>query len=224
MAPVTLGEPIGKLAARLPAAAPVLRRHRIDYGCDGALSLSEACEKARVDPVWLIAEIAEACSGAAAGGPRWDQRPLDELIDHLIAAYHRPLADELSQLLAAVRALRATERGDRARQLDELIGALVVLEEEVGEHMAKEEQLLFPWIRSGSGRGSGVPVKLMHRDHRATAARLDRIRELIERLSPRRASSGRWRKLREQVARVDDLHREHIHLENNVLFPRALSE
>jgi regulator of cell morphogenesis and NO signaling len=92
------------------------------------------------------------------------------------------------------------------------------------EHLAKEEQVLFPMIQAGHGRHASGPVQAMEHEHHDHAASLKRIRDLAHDLVPPQEACTSWRVLYLRLNQLEADLMEHIHLENNVLFPRALYE
>ena len=138
---------------------------------------------------------------------RWENAPLDELIDHIVAAYHRPLAAAIARLSAAA------QTGTVAR-LSERLGDLLV------EHQRQEEELVFPWLRSRNRSTAGVLVSLLERDHREIDGLLDALNDAAASCEGRAAPDDFAREL---DALIEHLHR-HFELENHVLFPRALAE
>jgi regulator of cell morphogenesis and NO signaling len=106
--------------------------------------------------------------------------------------------------------------------MDALRRAWTDLVEDLVPHMRKEEQVLFPWIRSGHGDSAWAPIQVMESDHERVGEILATIRRLTGDYVVPEEACGSWRALWQGLeALEEDLHR-HIHLENNVLFPRAL--
>jgi regulator of cell morphogenesis and NO signaling len=138
----------------------------------------------------------------------WSQRPLDELIAHVIHAYHEVTPGLFARAEAELRALGGAAMSPA---LDEL----AILRDDQIEHMAKEEAVLFPWILSPRARTAVAPIRAMQLEHRESLARLDDLRRLID-AARAGASSARFDELERSL-------REHIELEDLVLFPRALS-
>ncbi len=93
----------------------------------------------------------------------------------------------------------------------------------VESHLAKEEQILFPLILSGRGQMAHMPVQVMMQEHEDHGENLRRIRELTNDLQIPEYACASWRELYRSLARLEVELMDHIHLENNILFPRALA-
>ncbi len=218
---INSNETLGHVATAHPASTLVFLRHRLDFCCGGGQKLGDACRAAGLDPDAVVAEI--VAEGAAKVPERWDTRPLPELIDFIIAHYHEPLRSDLPALLEAARRV---ERVHAAKPScpHGLASHLEQLDAEVRQHLAKEEQVLFPAIRSGGGGAHiQMPVRVMMQEHDDHGANLRRSRELATDFSPPPEACATWRALYAGLAKLEAELMEHIHLENNVLFPRALN-
>ncbi|MAG56446.1 MAG: iron-sulfur cluster repair di-iron protein [Planctomycetes bacterium] len=210
---------LADLATRLPAASRVLHHHGLDYCCGGRRSLTSACEERGLDAGRVLAEIEGAA--AASDAPRWDSLSLGDLVRLVLTRFHEPLRSELPQLVAMARKVEAVhaEKDGCPRGL----GAhLAVMASSLEEHMQKEEQVLFPLIMSGRGASAAMPVGVMMQEHDDHALNLRQVRRLTDDLTPPPEACSTWQAL---YLRLDELERdimEHVHLENHVLFPRAL--
>lgn len=211
---------LAELAARGPAAARVLQRYRLDFCCGGRRSLGEACAERGIDPAMLLAEIEPPAKVA-------DVRPEElspaALVDFIIARFHEPLREELARLEGMARKV---ERVHRAKPSCPAGLAEHVADMAIGlnEHMAKEEQILFPMIRAGFGARAHMPIKVMMQEHEDHAANLRRTRALTADLEAPADACGTWRALYDGLRELElDLMR-HVHLENNVLFPAVLND
>jgi len=205
-------EAISQLCARRPLAVRVVRRRGLDPGSRRTLGAS--CQEAGLEVDVVLAELS-AAEDAVAGD--WRSRPIPELLDHVVRTYHRPFAAELDAIVAVVdRARPDNETGiamwsEIRRQLDELRADLE-------QHMMKEEGVLFPWLR-GRADTAAAPIRAMQLEHGDT----------IQLLLDVHAFAARWSATgdaaRMVAVRLDELEGwlcEHIHLENNELFRRAL--
>jgi regulator of cell morphogenesis and NO signaling len=211
---------VGELASTLPGAARVVHRHGLDFCCGGHVSLGEACAAAGLDVESVIAEIQDE---AARPGQfeRWDARPLPEVIDHILEHFHEPHRRELPRLLAMARKVEEVhaQKGTCPHGLAEHVERMG---EEMELHMQKEEQVLFPLLRSGQGRTAAAPIQVMEQEHREHGRNLERLRELTNDYTPPPEACGTWNALYLGLAELERELMEHIHTENNILFPRAL--
>ena len=215
---------LGELAVAVPTAAKVFYRYGLDYCCGGKQSLAEACARGGLDP----AEVLEAIQADQAavgppgdGGTPWLERPLPELVQHILQRYHAPLRDELARLLALARKVEQVHAGKEGCPVG-LADHLAAVGPFVEAHLAKEEQILFPLFLMGRGRQATLPVQVMLREHDDHGDALRRIRELTNDLRLPEQACGTWRELYRALAQLEVELMEHIHLENNILFPRAL--
>jgi len=215
---------LAELASTIPEASRVFQRHRLDFCCHGDRPLADACSDAELDPSAVLAEIRAAVERASEPAERWDLRPLDELVQHILDRYHVPLYPELDRIVALVDKVvevHGDANGDRLRPLASAVHGLA---DELRVHMSKEENILFPWLRSGQGRTAQGPIRVMQLEHDAAGEALEQIRGLTDEFTPPAEACVTWVALYVRLEDLDLDLREHIHLENNVLFPRALVE
>ena len=216
---------LGELAMTVPTAAKIFHRYGLDYCCGGRQSLAEACARDGLDPREVLEALRAdqaALQATGNGGIRWQDRPVPELIEHILERYHAPLRDELSRLLALARRVEKVHAGKPECPVG-LADHLEAMGPFVADHLGKEEELLFPLILSGHGRHATMPVQVMMREHEDHGEGLRRIRELTNDLCLPEGACATWRELYRALAELETELMEHIHLENNVLFPRALA-
>jgi regulator of cell morphogenesis and NO signaling len=226
---------VGEIAAAEPASMRVFEALGIDYCCGGKRDLAEACSRAGVSVENVMARIAEAGRSVHAFTPSvWAEAPLTELIRHIVERHHayvRAEAPRIQGLLGKVIARHGVAHPEVA-QVRDLFNAAA---EELIIHMLKEEQVLFPYIaRMEQAANTGQPrppaffgsvanpIAHMMADHDDAGALLARMNELTGGYAPPKGGCATFRALYQALARFElDLH-EHVHLENNILFPRAL--
>jgi len=213
---------VGDLAAEHPLATRVFERHGIDYCCGGGTALQQACEQRGLDATAVLDEIQKELDGAEAPEERWDQAPLNDVITHILAAYHVPLYEELPRLLKMAEKVLAVHREKDPERLTELVAVYRGLKAELEAHMAKEEQILFPMIQRGQGSMADGPIMVMSQEHEAAGAALRRLRDLTNDYTVPEQACNTWRALWHGLAALEESLHRHIHLENNILFPRAL--
>lgn len=219
---IDVNQTLGDVAATQPGASQVFLRHRLDFCCGGGRSLRDACRDAGLDPDVIIAEIAaETEPGSSAG---WTDRPLDELVEFIVSHYHDRLRADLPGLIAAAQRVEHVHasKEDCPRGLASHLEHLQV---EILQHLTKEEQVLFPAIYQGR-RGAMIqmPVRMMMQEHDDHAENMQRSRVLAHNFEAPAEACGTWRALYAGLHQLERELMEHIHLENNVLFVRALND
>lgn len=206
-----------QLATTHPLATRVLYRHGIEFCAGASRSLTDACREAAVEVGVVLAEVEREEAGGAVE-VAWSERPLGELVDHILVAFHDVERLEMDAVHDLLGATAPTPPHLAAR--NELAEAFSRLRTELTEHMAKEEAVLFPWLRSGRGDLARTPIQVMMMEHESTLRLLNEVRgrlRVLTATAPLRAAD-----LAGRLAEFDHHVREHMHLENNVLFTRAL--
>jgi len=224
MTAIQFQESVGKIVARRPEAAGVFKRHEIDFCCGGKRTLEEACAERGLAPDRVIDEIENEGAGGERSGPPWETRPLGELIDHIVGKYHADLTRQVPLITGWAAQVHNAHGPQDPERYSALETVLTDLSAEIFAHMLKEEQVLFPWIRQGNGRTAGDPIRVMNTEHEAVARSLARIRELTDGFSLPDYACPTMEALWAALEELDAELRDHIHLENNILFPRALAE
>lgn len=219
-APITPDDTLAALSVQRAGASRVFHRYGLDFCCHGQISLLDACAAEQLDAGRLIEEI-QGEERADDSFERWDEQPLETLIDHLLDRFHEPHRAELPRLLAMARRVEEVH-GEKASCPEGLANHLEKMAQELELHMQKEEQILFPLIRAGRGRTAAMPVQVMELEHRDHGENLIRLRQLAHDFDPPEEACGTWRALYLGLAELESELMQHIHLENNVLFPRAL--
>jgi regulator of cell morphogenesis and NO signaling len=212
---------LGELVTANPGAAKVFHKYRLDFCCGGKQSLEQACAVSGLDPETVLREI-DGAAESGADGTQWDLRPVEELVRHILERYHTPLRTELPRLIALARTVERVHAGKPDRP-EGLADHLTDVREAVESHLAKEEQILFPLILAGRGQRAFMPVQVMVKEHEDHGQSLRRIRELTGDLTLPAHACATWRELYRSLERLEVELMDHIHLENNVLFPRALA-
>ncbi len=221
--PITPETPVGEIASHHPLATRVFARHQIDFCCGGGKPLGEVCQTRGIDAASVVSEIEQELATGPDTAASWDTAPLDDLIDHIIETYHRSLEQELPRLEGMLAKVHRVHSEKDPQRLGELLDVFRDLQAELMDHMVKEEKILFPMIQSGEGRSASGPVSAMEHEHDSAGNALRRIRSLTDDYTPRADACNTWRALWASLEQLEtDLH-QHIHLENNVLFPRALA-
>ncbi len=223
-------ELVGKIVSRQPALAKVFENHQIDYCCKGNARLVDACRDRQIDLGQVLREIGEATQSKVGGVTTdWESEPLVDLIDHILETHHAFLRTELPRVAGLIHKVQSAH-GARHPELAELESVFLAMLSELESHMRKEERVLFPVIRTleeipetyrlplGSVDN---PIRVMLHEHDEVGIALRRIRALTNDFLPPKDACPTFRVMMESLSQLEsDLHL-HIHLENNILFPRA---
>lgn len=211
---------VGEIAATLPGATAIFRQHKIDFCCGGARPLAEVCAERGLAVETMVGELQKLSAGRdrVAG---WQDRPLSELIEHILANYHEKHRVDLPELIRLASRVEAVHR-DNPNCPTGLAAALRETQTELEQHMQKEEQILFPMIGRGMGAMADGPISVMQHEHDEHGERLRRLEKLAHNLQLPPDACNTWRATYAGVRGLINDVMEHIHLENNVLFPRAL--
>jgi regulator of cell morphogenesis and NO signaling len=213
---------VGEVAAQYPSSTKVFYRHGIDFCCGGGREIQDACTRKGVDVDNVLAEI-ETELTTATTTERWDIAPLEHLIKHILVTFHAPLKEELPRLHAMAEKVNSVHGARDPERLAELVTVIQGLKDELEEHMMKEEQVLFPMILGGNGAMAQGPVSVMEEEHESAGAALRRIRELTDNYTVPEGACTTWNVLWDGLEKLEEGTHQHIHLENNILFPRALA-
>lgn len=222
---------VGQLVAERPSRARVFEELKIDYCCGGKLPLAEACQRKGLNAEEVLARL--AASDAANGeklGTDWVRAPLGELVDHIVGTHHAYLREELPRLDRLTDRV-AQVHGHEHPEVVKIRNVFLHMRPELENHMMKEEHILFPWVKAME-QGDNVPflpaasvaspIQCMVAEHDDAGAALEQFRELSGGYNPPDGACNTWRVLYAALEYLEaDMH-QHVHKENNILFPRAL--
>lgn len=205
---------LGSLAVQIPGATAVFRRLKLDFCCGGQQSLDSACSSKGLNAEAVLGEIrALQTQQAMPAAPS-----ASELIDYILQRYHEAHRQQLPELIRMARRVEAVHR-DHPQVPRGLADQLETMERELLEHMAKEEQILFPLLKQGGHPMVMHPIGMMRHEHVSHGAQIERLAELTQQHQPPAGACNTWQALYAGTARLTEDLIEHIHLENNLLFP-----
>lgn len=205
---------VAEIAAQLPGATQVFRAHKIDFCCGGQVSLAHAAEQRGVPLGVIEAQLAEL-DGSIATVPQ----ETAALIDHILVRYHDTHRRELPELLRLAARVEA-RHADHPQVPRGLHAALEEAAAALEEHMQKEEQILFPMMNRGGHPMISAPIGMMRHEHDHHGERLAHLEALTNDCVVPPGACASWQALYVGVRKLIDDVREHVHLENNVLFSR----
>lgn len=229
------GETIGEIVAKDVRKAEVFKKYGIDFCCGGKKSLQQACEEKGVS----LAEVTAAldtpqavATGAAVH--QFNQWGLDFLSDYIYNQHHVYYYEQMPAILDLLVKVHG-HHGAAHPELEQLYRLFVRLKDELDEHFAKEEKVVFPFIKAlVQARKAGTPaarqqlaslapaLEVMQADHEAAGELLEEARKLTGGYTPPADGCNSYRFLFRKLQELDEDLRQHIHLENNILFPKAL--
>lgn len=216
---------VGELVAERPGRSRVFQYFGIDFCCQGGRTLREACERKGVSFHSVIEQLEAEAAERPAVADNPASLPMAELAEYIVKTHHGFLWRELPRL-HAMAARVAQVHGGHTPSLADVFEVFVLLEEEMIQHMRKEEKVLFPAITAMSRHETPAvpldePIACMIHEHENSGEALARLRELTHGFQPPPEACNTYRALFAGLQELEeDLHR-HIHLENTVLFPAA---
>ena len=234
---VTTEKTVRELALENPAATRVFEKLGIDYCCGGNKSLEQACGAVNI-PVEQVLDslaMAESATRAAQTDQDWQRVPLSDLIAHIIGTHHAYTRTEIARLGPLFDKV-CSVHGKNHPELLQVRASFRGLAQELTMHMMKEEMVLFPYVAhmeeaviqgepvSPSPFGSVKnPVSMMEHEHESAGNALRAMRQASSGYAAPPDACISYQTLYKALADFEaDLH-QHIHLENNILFPRAIA-
>ncbi|MBK9282962.1 MAG: iron-sulfur cluster repair di-iron protein [Sphingobacteriaceae bacterium] len=227
---------IGEIVKEDFRKAEVFKKYGLDFCCGGKKSIAKACSEKGIDAIALekdLKAIDESPNNLAS--QNFDTWELDFLADYILNTHHKYVTQAHTILFEYTQKV-ARVHGDRHPELVEIADTFMEIMHELNSHMMKEENILFPYIKSLAiskrqklevtvpGFGSVQnPINMMEHEHDSAGRLMEKIKELSNNFTPPSTACNTYRvsfaKLQEYQ---DDLH-QHIHLENNILFPKAIA-
>jgi regulator of cell morphogenesis and NO signaling len=230
MASLSVDTTVGQLVAERPSRALVFERLGLDYCCGGKRPLRDACAGKRLDPEQVLREIELSDEEGATGAEiNWSAAPLSALADHVVSTHHDYLREALPRLELLIGKV-ARAHGQRHPELPALEKLFGSFQSDLELHMLKEERVLFPMCRQldtartlpvSPGGDIRSPILVMTHEHEDAGSDLAAMRELTHQFIPPADACATYRVMLDALIDLEqDMHR-HVHLENNILFPRA---
>ncbi len=232
MKTVTLDNTVGELVRLNPRTARAFKDLGIDFCCGGKKSLREVCNSKSLEPDELLEAIRRSveCDPRAVREVDCSPMGLSQLADHIVSTHHAYLENELPRLGEMVEQV-ARVHGEEHEELTELREVFLAFEDEIRQHMLKEEEVLFPALGHLEASDAPVafpfgsvsnPIQAMLHEHDSAGDALKRMRKLTNGFTPPPQACDTWRAVLEGLRDLEeDLH-WHIHKENNILFPLAV--
>jgi regulator of cell morphogenesis and NO signaling len=203
----------------------------IDYCCGGKKTLEAACAVKSLDLPVVVRELEAVDAAGANTETDWTQAPLSQLADHIVATHHDYLRRELPRLEFLTDKV-ARAHGERHPELHQVRDIFAEFKAELDSHMVKEEHILFPMCRkldtatempSFHCGSIANPIRVMESEHDSAGDALAALRELTHDFTPPADACNTYRVMLDSLRMLEaDMH-QHVHKENNILFPRAVA-
>jgi regulator of cell morphogenesis and NO signaling len=231
---ITSETKVGELAAANPAATRVLEKAGVDYCCGGQKSLHDACMHAGVSEEDILKRLQENQASVGESDKNWLDAPLNDLTEHIRSKHHHYVREAIDRIQPLASKVKGKHEANHP-ELAEIHQLFKQVSREMLAHMQKEEMILFPYIEGIERAAKGLerierpffetvrnPVHAMMEEHDAAAALARQIREKSAGYAPPQDACMSYQALYRELQEFEtDLH-QHVHLENNILFPRAV--
>lgn len=225
---------IGELVARDYRAASVFKKYGIDFCCQGNRTIQDACKAKNIDASSVLADLNEANKASTASFIDYQSWPLDLLVDYIEKKHHRYVEDKTQEIKPYLDKI-CRVHGDRHPELLEINNLFNEAAGELAAHMKKEELILFPFVRKiAKAKQENAkleaphfgtvenPIQMMMHEHNTEGERFRKIENLSNNYTPPVDACNTYRVTFALLKEFEaDLHL-HIHLENNILFPKAI--
>jgi regulator of cell morphogenesis and NO signaling len=225
---------IGEIVAEDYRTAGVFKKFGLDFCCGGSTLVREACHNKGIEIDKLIDEL-QAATTEGDDSHNYNEWSPELLIDYIEQRHHQFVRTKLPEIETYAKKV-AKVHGSRHEELDEIRDEFLNLKDDMLSHLEKEEQMLFPYIKELVGRVNAGekqqerptfgavenPVRLMEIEHDEAGDAMEKIQQLSNNFTPPEDACATYRVLFQNLKGFqEDLHK-HVHLENNILFPKAL--
>lgn len=230
---ITEERTVGQIVKDDYRTAQVFQQYKLDFCCGGNRTIEETCAKKNIEPQ-VIYEALEQLDQAGRKEDNYDQWSLDFLVDYIVNNHHKFTRNKLPEIGKYAKKV-VKVHGGRHEELHEIYNEFTMLHTEIFNHLDKEERILFPYIKklveadkNGTKpekpefEGAANPIAMMEEEHDEAGTTMAKIRKLSNDFTPPADACTTYRLLFENLEGFEkDLHK-HVHLENNILFPKAL--
>ena len=213
-------------------AASIFEKHHLDFCCKGKRTLEQACSESDIKIEEVIEQL-EKVGETNGSKTNYNELSLAQLSEHIVSTHHNYVKNEMPALLGYLQKV-ASKHGDRHPEMNKVFQIFGAVKEEMEFHMQKEEMVLFPRIKDIENQiqeGKKVvinssylqsPINMMEQEHDHAGSMLAEIRNLTNNYNPPADACTTYQLSFASLQAFElDLHR-HVHLENNILFPKAL--
>lgn len=224
---------VGQIVTDDYRTAQVFQKYGLDFCCGGNRTIEEACEKKGVEVRQVVQEL-DALANEGTKNDNYDQWSLDFLVDYIVNNHHEFTRNKLPEIGKYAKKV-AKVHGERHEELQEIYYEFTMLHTEIFNHLDKEERILFPYIKQlveakkvgdqleePEFGGAANPIAMMEDEHDEAGTSMAKIRRLSNNFTPPEDACTTYRILFENLEAFEKDLYKHVHLENNILFPKAL--
>ena len=224
---------IGELVAQNYKTASVFKKFKIDFCCNGNRTISEACERKKLDPSQLINELRNTIINVEQNID-FNSWELDLLADYIEKTHHRYVLTKIEEIKPYLNKVTRVH-GEHNPELKEIEILFNQSAQELSQHLQKEEMILFPFIRNMVNSKMEEkplffphfgtvenPIAMMKHEHQNEGERFEKIAELSNQYTPPSHACNTYRVTFALLKEFEDNLHQHIHLANNILFPKAI--
>jgi regulator of cell morphogenesis and NO signaling len=219
---------VGELAVEMPNSIRIFEAWKIDYCCGGRTPLADACAVAGKTVGEFLSAI-EASAKVPDAIEQWPARSLTQIASDIVSTYHTYTREELQTLLPLSEKVHGVH-GARRRELSEVVRLVKTLIDDLLPHMMKEEQILFPYVTELEQGNAPMcffgtvknPIRMMMLEHDRVGEILAELRSVSGEYKAPEDACFSYRELYRRLSEFESRTHEHIHIENNLYFPRAV--
>lgn len=231
---ITENDIVGELVAQDYRTAAIFKSHKIDFCCKGNRTINEVCENGKVDRNALLENLNKIVNSIENPDTDFQSWPIDLLADYIEKKHHRYVEEKIMEIKPYLDKV-CSVHGEHHPELFEIREQFYASAGELAMHMKKEELILFPFVRKmmqakQGGQKMDVPhfgtvknpIQMMMNEHETEGDRFRKIAEISNNYTPPADACNTYRVTFALLKEFEnDLHL-HIHLENNILFPKAV--
>jgi regulator of cell morphogenesis and NO signaling len=228
-----INQTLAEIVTKDHRTAALFEKYHLDFCCKGKRTLSQACEELSIPAAELVNELA-GITAAPDSATDFNKMSLTELVHHIVNTYHVYVKNEMTPLLAYLQKVTA-KHGGRHPEMHKITALFSALKEEMEMHMQKEEMILFPRITETekfvfsqhnkppfSLTYLQAPVSVMEQEHDHAGEIMSEIRKLTNDYTPPADACTTYRLSYASLEAFEKELHQHVHLENNILFPKAI--
>ncbi|MFT0214005.1 iron-sulfur cluster repair protein YtfE [Pseudomonas sp. F1_0610] len=221
MPALLLDNSLGSIATQIPQATQIFHALNLDFCCAGHKSLRQAATEQGLDPEQIASQLANLQAEAYSASNDWNLASNEQLIEHILLRYHAVHRTQLPELIRLAERVEQVHknREECPKHLSQLLTQML---DDLDKHMQKEEMILFPMINRGQGNKAGGPIQVMRFEHKQHGEVLEQLKMLTHGMQPPADACSTWKALYLGLNELKVDLMQHIHLENNLLFPKAL--